>query len=257
MSRLDEVELSRREQSKSARRTAILEAARSLIRERGAQVSAERIAQRAGVSTATVYNLIGPREQLLGLLLSDLFEGLRGTIAAMALVDPFGIGDAVVEVSARMFIADAALWLHVIPEMRGAFGLQVQPFISFQPINLQREAMRTAKDIGMLNRSADAEMTATQIYAAYTGALFLWAGGYLSDDAFINQARAGYWATLAALGTGDHRHRALHQLNALYSARARALLAEIDLRAAGTAMERGVGGTDASRRSAGPGRGVT
>ena len=229
MSPVDAGELSRREQSKSARRSAILDAARSLIREHGPQVAAEKIAQRAGVSTATVYNLIGPREQLLGLLLSELFEDLRARIAGMKLVDPFLVGDAVVVVSARMFIADAALWLNVIPEIRGAFGVRVQPFISFQPINLQRQAMQTAKDIGMLNRSADAEMTATQIYAAYTGALFLWAGGYLSDDAFINQAKAGYWAILAALGAGDHRRRALGELNALYSARARALLAEIDL----------------------------
>ena len=229
MSPVEATELSRREQSKAARRSAILDAARSLIREHGPQVTAEKIAQRAGVSTATVYNLIGPREQLLGLLLSDLFEDLRARIAGMKLVDPFLIGDAVVVVSARMFIADAALWLNVIPEVRGAFGVRVQPFISFQPINLQRQAMQTAKDIGMLNRSADAEMTATQIYAAYTGALFLWAGGYLSDAAFINQARAGYWAVLAALGAGDHRRRALQELNALHGARARALLAEIDL----------------------------
>lgn len=234
MSRVDDIERSRREQSKAARRGAILDAARSLIREHGPQVSAEKIAQRAGVSTATVYNLIGPREQLLGLLLSDLFEDLRDTITAMNLVDPFLIGDAVVVVSAKMFMADASLWLHVIPEIRGAFGVQVQPFISFQPINLQRQAMQTAKDIGMLNRAADAEMTATQIYAAYTGALFLWAGGYLSDEAFLNQARAGYWAILAALGAGDHRRRALSELNRLHSARARALLAEIDLSTART-----------------------
>jgi AcrR family transcriptional regulator len=237
MIRPGDVEPSRREQSKAARRTAILDAARSLIRERGPQVSAEKIAERAGVSTATVYNLIGPREQLLGLLLSDLFEDLRAAVAAMDLADPFLIGDAVVGVSARMFITDASLWLHVLPEIRGAFGVRVQPFVSFQPINLQRQAMQTAKDIGMLNRSADAEMTATQIYAAYNGALFLWAGGYLSDEAFLNQVKAGYWAVLAALGAGDHRRRALRELNDLHRARARALLAEIDLATSRTSTD--------------------
>jgi AcrR family transcriptional regulator len=229
MSRAGELDVSRREQSKATRRDAILGAARSLIRELGPLVSAEKIAQRAGVATATVYNLIGPREQLLGLLLSDLFEDLRATIVSMNLADPFLIGDAVVVVSAKMFISDSSLWLHVLSELRGALGARVQPFVSFQPINLQRQAMQTAKQIGMLNREADAEMTATQIYAAYNGALFLWAGGYLSDEAFLNHAKAGYWAILAALGTGDHRRRALGVLNDLHRARARALLAEIDL----------------------------
>lgn len=230
MNGVGKIEISRREQSKSARRDAILDAARSLIREHGPLVSAEKIAQRAGISTATVYNLIGPREQLLGLILSDLFEGLRAAIAAMKLVDPFLIGEAVVVTSAKMFIANSVLWLHVLPEIRGAFGLSVQPFISFQPINLQRQAMQTAKQIGMLNKSADTEMTATQIYAAYNGALFLWSGGYLSDEGFLNHASAGYWAILAALGTGDHRKRALNKLNELHSARVRALLAEIDVK---------------------------
>jgi AcrR family transcriptional regulator len=224
-----EADGSRREQGKGARRDAILEAARSLIRELGPGVSIEKIAQRAGVSTATVYNLIGPREQLLGLLLSDLFEHLRATVTAMKLVDPFRIGEAVVSNSANTFVSDSSLWLNVISEVRGAFGARVRPFVSFQPINLQREAMLTAKQLGMLSREADPEMTATQIYAAYNGALFLWAGGFLSDDAFINQAKAGYWAILAALGAGEYRRWALRELNLLHGARTLALLAEIDL----------------------------
>jgi len=229
MGRLDLVEVSRREQSKATRRESILDSARALIREIGPQVSAEKIALRAGVSTATVYNLIGPREQLLGLLLSDLFEDLRSKIAALNLEDPFLVGDSVVVISAEMFISDSRLWLHVLPELRGAFGVRVQPFLSFQPINLQRQAMRSAKQLGMLNRAADVEMTATQIYAAYNGALFLWAGGYLSHHAFLHQAKAGYWAILAALGRGDHRRRALKELNALHGAASHGLGGGIDL----------------------------
>ncbi len=231
MSRAGDGEGSRREQGKDARRDAILEAAKSLIRAFGPQVSTEKIAHRAGVSTATVYNLIGPREQLLGLLLSDLFERLRATVKAMNLVDPFRVGEAVVAVSADMFVSDSSLWVNVISEVKGAFGARIRPFVSFQPINLQREAMLTAKQLGMLSREADPEMTAMQIYAAYNGALFLWAGGFLADDAFRRQAKAGYWAVLAALGAGEHRRRALRELNDLHGARTRALLAEIDLEA--------------------------
>lgn len=222
----------RRERAKGARRAAILAAARALIREHGPHVPTERIAQRAGLSTATVYNLVGPREQLLGLLLSAQFEQLRDVVASMKRVDPFRVGEAVVAVSADMFVADSGLWIHVVQELRGAFGARVRPFLSFQPIDLQREAMQTAKALGMLSREADPEMTAAQIYAAYNGALFLWAGGFFTDDAFRSHARAGYWAILAALGAGEHRRRALRELHALHGARTRALLAEIDREAA-------------------------
>ncbi len=222
------IDVSRREHSKAMRRDAILGAARSLIREYGAQVSTADIALRAGVSTATVYNLIGPREQLLGLILSALFEDLKATIKAMGEEDPFLVGHAVVVVSAQIFIADAQLWLNVLPEIKGAFGLRVQPFVSFQPINLQRQAMTAAKLRGMLTRAADVDMTATQIYAAYTGALFLWTDGYLSSDGFLDQARAGYWAVLAALASGDHRRRALRELQSLHSTRKGAHHAKLD-----------------------------
>ena len=216
MSVADQGQLSRREQSKAGRRTAILDAARTLIRSHGTHVSAERIAQRAGVSTATVYNLIGPREQLLGLLLSEQFELLSATVAAMDLADPILFGDAVIVVSARMFNADPDLWRRVIPEVSGFFAASVQPFVSFQPINLQRHAMVTAKDLGLLSRAADPQATAMHIYAAYCGALSLWAGGVLSGDEFLIHAQAGYWAVLAGLGSVGERRRAQLKLKGLH-----------------------------------------
>ena len=209
-------EVTRREQSKAARRGAILNAARSLMREDGPQVTAERIAQHAGVSTATVYNLIGPRERLLGLILSELFEDLSATLAAMDLADPILFGDAVVVVSAQMFIADADLWRRVAPEVSGLFASSVQPYVSFQPINLQRHAMARAKAQGLLSRAADPHVTAMHIYAAYVGALTLWAGGVLSNPEFVSQAQSGYWAVLAAFGSGSERRRAQQNLKSLH-----------------------------------------
>jgi AcrR family transcriptional regulator len=218
MSDLGAADVSRREQSKAVRRDAILNAARSLIREFGPEVSAERIAQRAGVSTATVYNLIGPRERLLGLLLSELFEDLSATVAAMDLDDPILFGDAVVVVSARMFIDDADLWRRIAPEVSGFFAASIQPYVSFQPINLQRHAMARAKALGMLSRSADPHATAMHIYAAYCGALILWSGGVLSGDEFLSQAQSGYWAVLAAFGSASERRRAQTKLRDLHRA---------------------------------------
>ncbi len=218
MSNAGQVEVSRREQSKTARRVAILESARSLIREVGPQVPAERIAERAGVSTATVYNLIGPRERLLGLLLSEAFEDLSATVVAMDLADPVLFGDAVVVVSARMFIADADLWRRVAPEVSGLFAASIQPHVSFQPINLLRHAMVRAKALGMLSRAAEPQATAMHAYAAYCGALTLWAGGVLGNDEFLSQAQSGYWTVLAAFGSATERRRAQGKLKALRQA---------------------------------------
>lgn len=54
-----------REQHKARRRMRILEATRELLRHGpDSVISAERIAERAEVAPATVYNLIGPRDKI-------------------------------------------------------------------------------------------------------------------------------------------------------------------------------------------------
>ncbi len=201
--------LSRREQGKASRRDAIFDAARNLLRDEGHEVSAERIAQRAGVSTATLYNLIGPREQLLGALLSDLFEKLESDVNALGVADPLLFGEAVVTISVGLFCSDSALWRCVVHAAGSTYAVAVAPFVRLQPIELQKRAMREAKALGMLPKSVSTDMAAQQIYTSYNGALFMWAGGILSDAEFLNLAQSGFWLTIAALGARAERARAL------------------------------------------------
>jgi len=210
---------SRREQGKALRRDAILDAARALLRVEGANVPAERIAQQAGVSTATLYNLIGTREQLLGALLTELFEQLERAVNALNLQDPLDFAEAVVRISASMFCADSALWRRVVHEASGAYPARIQPFVRLQPIELQKHAMREAKARGMLQKSIESELAAIQIYTAYNGALFQWAAGLLSDTEFLNHALCGFWVVIAGLGARPERARALAHVGALQAAR--------------------------------------
>ncbi len=205
---------SRREQSKASRREAIFEAARDLLRDGTAGSSAEHIARRAGVSTATLYNLIGPRDQLLGGLLSHLFAALTAHVAAFEAGDPLICAQEVVTHSVALFCEDARLWRRVIHEASGAFAARVAPYIESQPIDLMIAAMRRAKAAGQLARTADADATALQIYASYNGALFLWAGERFTDRDFLEQARSGLWIAIAALGSPGARRRALGELAA-------------------------------------------
>jgi AcrR family transcriptional regulator len=206
---------SRREQSKASRRDAIFEAARDLIREAGSGASAEHIARRAGVSTATLYNLVGPRDRLLGALLSHLFARLGDQLRPLEPGDPLAYADAVVSRSAALFCEDAPLWRRVVHEVSGSYAARIGPFIESPPIHLMIGAMRRAKAAGQLLRAADADTAALQVYASYNGALFLWAGEAFGDEAFLNQARSGLWTVVAALGSPETRRRALDALAAL------------------------------------------
>ena len=200
---------SRREIGKTSRRKAIVDAARSLLGEAGSDASAERIAQRAGVSTPTLYNLVGPREQLLAALMNDLFERLAALMEASDAADPIAFGETVVRTSVQLFCEDAILWRRVVHEMSSAYATTVNAHVRTQPIALQKRAMREAKAAGMLRRTADTDMTAHQIFASYNGALFMWAGGFLTDGEFLELALHGYWVTIAAFGSRAGRTRAL------------------------------------------------
>jgi len=214
----DQLAPSRREQGKALRRGAIFDAARTLLRVEGPGVSAERIAQQAGVSTATLYNLIGPREQLLGALLSELFEQLEHEVKALQLDDPLRFGEAVVTISAGMFCADSALWRRVVHEASNTYPERIQPYVRLQPIELQKCAMREAKARGMLQKFVDTDMAAQQIYNSYNGALFQWSGRILSDAEFLHNALCGYWVNIAAFGARAERARALDIIRKLPAA---------------------------------------
>jgi AcrR family transcriptional regulator len=212
---------SRREQSKASRRDAIFEAARDLIRDAGSGASAEHIARRAGVSTATLYNLVGPRARLLGGLLSHLFAGLSEHVRAFESADPLIYAEQVVTHSVALFCDDPPLWRHVIHEASGSYAAHVAPYIESQPIDLMIGAMRRAKAARQLVETVDADAAALQVYASYNGALFLWAGEGFTDRDFLDQARSGLWTVVAALGSPNERRRALRELRSCHDQRLR------------------------------------
>lgn len=68
---------SRREQAKEGRRQAILNAAESLIEESGnTDFSMKQLAERAGISTFTTYNLIGQKGEVLYTLLERSLDDI-------------------------------------------------------------------------------------------------------------------------------------------------------------------------------------
>jgi AcrR family transcriptional regulator len=92
-----------RERNKAKRRAAILDATLELLATtRVDALSTERIAERAEVSPATVYNLVGTRQELLTALIDRVIEGLVDTVAdGTRAHDPIGDAATIIEQSAR------------------------------------------------------------------------------------------------------------------------------------------------------------
>ena len=199
-----------RERNKAKRRDAILDSAVELLGTAPlAEVSIERIAARAEVSAATVYNLIGSKEQLLLACVDRVVEQLVDALVQIDPADdPIAVAVAVVESSSEAFISDGAAFRQIVGALRDSTGSN----LAVDPAQLQIAAMRAAQHRGLLRDDVDPAAAGRQVYLSYNGALVAWAGRRLTDDGFRAAARHGLWTALAAFAADSHRSEFLERL---------------------------------------------
>jgi AcrR family transcriptional regulator len=204
-----------RERNKGKRRDAIISATLALLREQSIEsTSIERIAERAEVSPATVYNLMGSREQLLLACVDRVIMGVVDTLAAKDITgDPIANAMVIVEQSAAAFIDDGAAYRQIIGEV-GAYARSGST-MAFDPAQLQIAAMRAAQRSGSIRDDADPAAVGRQIYLSYNGALFAWAAGRLTDDGLHTAVKHGLFTALAAFATESRRAQFLVELDQL------------------------------------------
>src|SRR5271154_2914528 len=189
-----------RERHKQERRERILEAIRELLRERPNETpTVERIAERADVSPATVFNLVGPREQQWAALSDALLRELDARVAGAADDDPREQALRIVGEAAELFIADAAVFRHLV----GSWG-HSGTLLHENPIPQLRAALRRGQETGMLRAGLHLDALAGHIATAAGGVLRNWAGGQISDAAFRTRVRFAVDVVFAASASDDH-----------------------------------------------------
>jgi AcrR family transcriptional regulator len=189
-----------RERHKQQRRERILEAIRELLRERPHETpTVERIAEVADVSPATVFNLVGPREQQWAALCDALLRELDARLAFGAEEDPRERARRIVVEAVELFIADAGVFKHLVNSW-GRSGSLLQE----NPIPHLRAALRRGQQIGMLRSDLHVEALAGHIAMAAGGALRHWAGDQISDAAFRTRVRFAVDVVFAASASDDH-----------------------------------------------------
>lgn len=204
-----------RERSKEKRRNAVLDAALDLFdRADGMPVTTERIADAAEVSPATVYNLVGTREQLLVALLDRVIADLLGDILSSPPVDePIASMRTVTEQAVATLVARPVAHRRVVLELTAASGAALRTELS--PATALEVGLGQAQAAGVLLDDLDAGALAMQAYLSFNGALLRWAAGALTDAGFRTAALHGLTTTLAAAASPRHRRRLLDDLRAL------------------------------------------
>jgi AcrR family transcriptional regulator len=202
-----------RDLNKAKRRDAILDAAVILLGTRdSSDITTEEIAALAGVSAATVYNLVGTRNelmyQLVGRILTDLAESLQ----ALDPGDPIAAAQLVVDHTVRAFVSNPNAYRQVVAVTQRAAAAHPTPV---EPSSFQVVAMRQAQSMGIIRNDIDASGLARQIFLSYTGAAMLWSAGRLDDAGLLTAARHGLFTVLAAAATDDYREQFIDRMRPL------------------------------------------
>jgi AcrR family transcriptional regulator len=202
-----------RDLNKARRRDAILDATVTLFGQRPAEVvTTEEIAALAGVAPATVYNLVGTRDDVVRAVVSRILAELAESLSALDPTDPIAAAELVVDHTVAAFVADSAAFRQIV--RLAPRGSSTRPDL-VDPSEFQVAAMRQAQHLGIVRADVDAGGLGRQIYLSYVGAMNLWGVGRLDDDGFLVAARHGLFTALAAAATDGHRDQFLDRMTQL------------------------------------------
>jgi AcrR family transcriptional regulator len=188
-----------RERHKRQRRERILAAFRELLRQLPDETpTVERIAELADLSPATVFNLVGPREQQWGALCEELLGELNARLAFAAEEDPREQARRIVSETTELFIAEAAVFRHLVNSWERS-----GPLLQENPVPRLRTALRRGQTTGMLRPDLHVEALVGHIATACGGALRHWAAGQIPDAAFRRRVRFAVDVVFAAGASED------------------------------------------------------
>lgn len=192
------------------RRSAILDAARSLIAERGIdKLVIADVAERADVSVATIYNLVGTRDRLLIALLDDVAESVRGRLAGQ----PASVGiDGCVEVitaACETVISDATTVRTVLASVGAVAPDQ---WLTEGLGGVINERVEGAVELGHLSTELSAAAITHGIHLGFRGALISWVFGLLADDELASNAELMAMHVLANAASSGQQAAAQRRL---------------------------------------------
>lgn len=162
------------------RRRDIIVAARGLLREREAdEVVVADVARSAGVSVATVYNLVGPRDRLLLAVLDeavadvDLAVGLRGES------DPIEAVIDVVTTAIDVVLSDPVVHRRVLASLG---QLSTEMWLDEGLEGMLGARLAACRDAGLLRPGLRLDPIVRSVQLGFRGALISWVLGRLTSE---------------------------------------------------------------------------
>ncbi len=195
--------LGRREAGKAERRARIIHAARELIRETGnAGLSMRVLAQRAGVSLATPYNLFGSKRAIVLALLEDVRE-FHERFALLRATDPLERIFQAVDLQIEIYLADPALYKTMWAAVFDTSDDLRATLWNDKRDSFWRGLIAVAVEAGAIGREISQEWLQRQLDHVFRCIMLDWIVGILTPEAVGPAAQHGYALILKGAATPE------------------------------------------------------
>jgi len=192
-----------REASKSQRKDDIIHAARSLMQQPGnAAFSMRSLAEQAGVSIATPYNLFGSKQAVLVALLDEDFSNYQAQLAEL---ESSGL-EALFEAVALMqhqFAGEPEFYRNVFAAVSSEAGPELRFILSGPRYVLWKQLIREATRAGALDAAIDPDAFTITLSQLILANVQEWARGFLEIEEMDARICYGLALVLSAVATAD------------------------------------------------------
>ncbi|VWX50021.1 TetR/AcrR family transcriptional regulator [Novosphingobium sp. 9U] len=177
----------RREKKKDEKKHTILASAEALVRAQGhTEFSMAELSRSAGLSTATIYNLLQSKASVLYALLNSSLDKVIAATPAQG-NDPVENAIRASEIAANTFTSDTALFKPLYRYLLGVSDPVHRPAFMGRALAFWMEHLAGLRDAGMLPPGVGLEELARDHQIYFLGTLDLWVQGELSDEGFRAQ----------------------------------------------------------------------
>ena len=191
-------------QLREARRRNVIDAAHRLIRETGSTgFSMLQLAQCAGVSPATPYNLLGSKAEVLRRVVEDEYDRFARRLADQPARPPLPHLLHALDLIAVHYLAEPQFYRGLYGAMIGIEDNPVRALMSAEGLRLWTAMVATAQDHGALAPLLSAEDLTALLLRGVAATVEAWLAEHWDDPRFIRELRRTSRLTLLGLASAD------------------------------------------------------
>ena len=191
----------RRQEAKDRRGREIVRAARELMQQTGSTgFSMRTLAQAAGVSIATPYNLFGSKQAIMYAVLDADLEVYQKRLASLR-VDKIEVFFRAVSLATSLYATEPAFYQAVLSAVYNDGGTEFRSMFGGPRHAMWRGLVQAAVDGRLLDAAVDVDALAITLAHIFFSCILEWAAGELSLAELEVRTQYGFALTLLAMAT--------------------------------------------------------